>query len=312
MRCRRLFRCYGGRYIPRLRNFRDRTSIVPGLIIVRSGYGLLGKNAFSIVVGRAMAFRADSFSVPSNPEARPATVSSEKLCDSQREALCAIALIVSLFLCSTVQAADSSEFWPEGNVFVNLGPRTRFFGDTAWANGKESDRTSLDAAGYLDISLKPRRKDRQTDDWQRDRLLWMRIGYDRIFNITSDAGAKVEENRGIISYYAKVLLPSGFVAESRARADLRWIGGDYSTRFRFREEITRELTVHGHTLVPFFNVEWFYDTRYDGWARILYQLGPEVTVNPRFRYEIYLAHQVDHLPSHSTLDALGLNLKWYF
>jgi hypothetical protein len=151
-----------------------------------------------------------------NDHCRPATVSSEKLGDSQRGALCAIALIVSLFLCSAVQAADSSEFWPEANVFVNLGPQTRFFGDAAWANGKESDRTSLDVAGYLDSSLKPRRKDRQTDDWQRDRLLWMRIGYDRIFNITSDAGAKVEENRGIISSYAKVLLPSGFVTEARA------------------------------------------------------------------------------------------------
>jgi hypothetical protein len=226
--------------------------------------------------------------------------------------LVAMALSASLFLSVTAQAADSSELWPEGNLFVNLGPRTRFFGDAAWANGKESDRTSLDLAGYLDISLKPIRKDRQTDDWQRDRYLWMRIGYDRIFNNTSDTGTEVVENRGIVSYYGKVLLPAGVVAETRARADLRWIGGDYSTRFRLREEITREFTVHGHSMVPFFNVEWFYDTRYDGWARILYQLGSEVTVNPRFRYEIYLAHQVDRLPSHSTLDALGLNLKWYY
>ena len=64
-----------------------------------------------------------------------------------------------------------------------------------------------------------------------------------------------------------------------------------------------------HAVVPYFNVEWFYDTRYDGWARTLYQLGPEVTVNKHFRYEIYLAHQSDHLPKHSELDALGNELQ---
>ena len=107
-------------------------------------------------------------------------------------------------------------------------------------------------------------------------------------------------------------LPAEFVLEARVRADLRWIGDDYSNRYRFRIEVTREFTVRDHTVVPYFNVEWFYDTRYDGWARTLYQLGPEVTVNKHFRYEIYLAHQRDHLPTSSDLNALGLNLKWYY
>ena len=102
------------------------------------------------------------------------------------------------------------------------------------------------------------------------------------------------------------------MTEARARADLRWIGDDYSTRYRFRVEINREFTVHDYTIVPYFNVEWFYDTRHDGWARTLYQLGPEVTINKHFRFEIYLAHQSDRLPQKSDLDALGLNLKWYY
>ena len=59
-------------------------------------------------------------------------------------------------------------------------------------------------------------------------------------------------------------------------------------------------------------VEWFQDTRYDGWARTLYQVGPEVTVNEHFRYEIHLARQVDRLPEAETLDAVGFVAKWYF
>ena len=65
-------------------------------------------------------------------------------------------------------------------------------------------------------------------------------------------------------------------------------------------------------MVPYFNVEWFYDTRYSGWARTLYQVGPEVTVSKRFRFEVYLARQETHLPSASVLSALGVVAKWYY
>jgi hypothetical protein len=167
-------------------------------------------------------------------------------------------------------------------------------------------------AVYLDVSIKPIRKKLQTEDWQRNRYFWARVGYDRIFKSADGAAAEVAENRGIVAFYSKAMLPAELVLEARVRADLRWIGGDYSDRYRGRLEVTREFNVGGHAIVPYFNVEWFYDTRYDGWARTLYQLGPEVTVNEHFRYEIYLARQSDHLPKHSVLDALGLNFKWYY
>ena len=56
----------------------------------------------------------------------------------------------------------------------------------------------------------------------------------------------------------------------------------------------------------------FYDTGQSGINRTLYQLGTEVTVDKRFRYEIYLAWQADRLPVPESLLALGLVAKWYF
>jgi hypothetical protein len=229
-------------------------------------------------------------------------------------ALLCVALVLSawLALAGAAHAADSSEFWPEANLFVTLSPKTRLFFDVPYTNGKESPNAALDLAAYLDVSLKPIRQKLRTEDWQRSRYLWARIGYDRIFNSTDDSGAEVVENRGIVSVYAKALLPDEVVMEARVRADLRWIGDDYSTRYRFRIEFNRQFTVRDYGVLPYFNVEWFYDTRYDGWARTLYQLGPEITVGPHFRYEIYLARQVDRLPKRSDLNALGLNFKWYY
>jgi hypothetical protein len=54
-----------------------------------------------------------------------------------------------------------------------------------------------------------------------------------------------------------------------------------------------------------------YDTRYEGWTRALYQAGSEVTVNKRFRFELFVALEVDRLPSRSTLGAAGVVAKWY-
>ena len=222
----------------------------------------------------------------------------------------------ALFACQVLggaaHAADSSELWPELSAFIALRPDTRLYLDASYARGKESAAGTLDLSAFVDISIKPiLREQLQTEDWQRSRFFWTRLGYTRVVKAT-DSSPYVAEDRGIVSLYGKAPLPSEVWLEARARADLRWIGDDYSTRYRFRLEATREFAVLEHTVVPYANVEWFYDTRYDSWARTLYQAGTEITVNKHFRYEIYLARQNDRRPSEETLDALGLVAKWYF
>jgi hypothetical protein len=107
-------------------------------------------------------------------------------------------------------------------------------------------------------------------------------------------------------------LPAAAWLETRTRADLRWIGGEYSNRYRFRLDLSREFSVRDRAVVPYCNFEWFYDTRYDDWARTLATLGAEVTMNERFRYEVYVARQADRVPDEKDLDALGVVLKWYY
>jgi hypothetical protein len=156
------------------------------------------------------------------------------------------------------------------------------------------------------------RKDLLTQDWQRNKYLWARVGYDRIFEATDVTGAEVVENRGVIALYGRIPLPASTWLETRTRADFRWIGDDYSNRYRFRLDLSREFTVLDHAVVPYGNVEWFYDTRYDDWSRTLATLGAEVTMSDRFRYEVYVARQADRLPDEKDLNALGVVLKWYF
>ncbi len=87
---------------------------------------------------------------------------------------------------------------------------------------------------------------------------------------------------------------------------------EYSTRYRARLEATREFSVLDHTVVPYINYEWFFDTRYDAWTRTLAQAGAEVTFGKHFRFEAYLASQKDEQPHDESLIALGLLAKWYY
>jgi len=224
----------------------------------------------------------------------------------------ALAAVAVAALASPARAADASELWPELSAFVKLDDTKRLYLDASYAKGMESDQRSLDLGAFLDVSLMPvLREELRREDWQRNRYLWTRVGYTRIFK-ASNGPAEVAEDRGVLALYSRAPLPEDTTVEGRVRADLRWLGGDYSTRYRFRAEVNREFTVAGHTVVPYANVEWFYDTRYHGWSRTLVQAGPEITVNKSFRYEVYLAWQSDRLPKHETLGALGVVAKWYY
>jgi Protein of unknown function (DUF2490) len=220
-------------------------------------------------------------------------------------------LCAGLLVAPQASAADATEFWPELSAFVELNPTTRLYLDASYVRGE--DFRSLDLSGFVDISIKPiLRPDLWTDDWQRKRYLWARLGYTRVLKAVDGGSTQVTEDRAVVSGYWRAELPAEVWLESRARADLRWMRGDYSTRYRLRLEVNREFTVLEHAVLPYFNAEAFYDTRYDGWARALYQGGAEVTVDKHFRYEIFLASQIDRLPARVNVGALGVVAKWYY
>ena len=60
--------------------------------------------------------------------------------------------------------------------------------------------------------------------------------------------------------------------------------------------MNRDFNVLDRVVTPYFQAEYFYDTRYDGWAREFYQVGAEIGITRHFRVEPSLTRQVDRLP----------------
>lgn len=153
-------------------------------------------------------------------------------------------------LAPAAHAGSSSEFWPEASLFVRLDDRTRLYLDSSFADSRESNTGSLGVSASVDVSIEPiARAELRTQDWQRSRYLWARLGYTRVFKVERGTRA-VSEDRGVVALYARAPLPAEVWVEARARADLRWIGDAYSTRYRIRLEASREFEWLGRTLVP--------------------------------------------------------------
>lgn len=223
-----------------------------------------------------------------------------------------------LLPCARAQAQDPWEIWPEANLYKSLGQTTRLYFVASYAQGKESATTTLDLAGYFDLTFRPLVRHavrsnnwKEQQDWRQNRYLWVRVGYDHIFK--EEDGQKTEpEDRGIVAIHGRFYLPAGFLLEARTRADLRWIGGDYSTRYRLRGELNRDFAVFEHVANLFLQAEGFYDMRYEGWSVALYQLGTEVTLGRHFRIEPSIARRVEMLPEESRLWAVAFVARWFY
>jgi len=209
-------------------------------------------------------------------------------------------------------APRAREAVPEFNAYVKLSDRTRIFLLADIARVTPEGATNGELGAHVDYTLMPVLRTALRDaDWERNRYLWVRLGYRRIDGIDGRDTATTE-NRVLIEGTARFELPQEIWLAHRLRMDLRDLNGTSSKRYRYRIGAEREFSsAAGTVFVPYAQAEWFYDTRFDAWNRQRYQLGVEVELNKQWRIEPYVAYDKDKYPRDEGLTRLGLVLKLY-
>jgi hypothetical protein len=215
-------------------------------------------------------------------------------------------------------SADENQFWPEADGFFRLDERTRIFLLASATRAQDADQKGGHAryedgtlGVHIDYSLRPLlRTALQARDWEQERFLWMRVGYNYVGNYHAN-GDPYHEDRGVLELSARQPAAWGMTLTGRLRWDARDIDGAYSSRYRVRAGFERPFVVQGRNLVPYAHAEVGYDTRFDTWNRQRYQAGIEVALNDSWRVEPYLARQDDSVGFPRHVNALGLILKYY-
>ncbi len=236
-----------------------------------------------------------------------------------RRVLRFIAAVVLLLATSRPSFADTrNEFWPELDAYVKLNRRVRLFLMAAFTRAEEPEETSgggiyrdAQLGAHLDLSLKPifRRQLRESE-WEQQRYLWLRIGY-RYGTSIGSVASPYREHRGITELTARWPLPRDFSVANRVRIDFRSVDDRYSTRFRDRVALEREMVVRGVHVVPSISAEVYYDTRFGTVNRQRYRTGVELTLSEHWRIEPAFIRQEDQRSDPAHVNGFGLILKYY-
>jgi hypothetical protein len=233
-----------------------------------------------------------------------------------------IGLVVFISLCSincSVAQNATLEFWPETDIWYSLSPSWRLSAFVPITKYNESGNRDLNV--YLQADYKWGRTkysvfERMMDENRVGQIKsWMvRGGFMEGWSLGENAGEYTEDMLFMEFHKRIPLKRSGMLISSRIRNDFRWVGQDpaFSYRFRFRFMVEREFTAGRTSIVPYWNVEPYWDSRYTTFNRVRLILGTTLAVGRRFAYETNITYQHDPHYDSTNMYALNLILHVFF
>jgi hypothetical protein len=233
--------------------------------------------------------------------------------------LICLALMVWLGATGAAVADETSyEFWPEIDLWWRLSPAWRLSMFLPLSRNIETDYREgslILQADYAWGKASQLFKTRLMDENRAGEMnTWMvRGGYLRGRSL-DDHGEAYHEDTMFWELHARVPLEGRVLLSHRLRTDLRWLGDDYefSTRLRYRLMVEKEFEVGRTSIVPYVNVEPYYDSRYGIVNRVRLIGGTSVAWSPRFALEGNITYQNDSRSSVTNLYALNVILHLYF
>jgi hypothetical protein len=224
-------------------------------------------------------------------------------------ALVMLASSVLIFCVGT--SAQTFQFWPEVDTYVKVNDKVRFY-FVASQTRENGTGTDGEIGPNIDFFLNPLFRLKRITVFQLDqsksRPLMFRLGY-RYLPSTTDAS----EHRIVMEATPRYPLIRGALVTDRNRADLRFIEGKFSWRYRNRLTVERTFTSGRVHFTPYARAEAYYDSNYNKFSRVAVDVGTIFPVGEHVELEGYYEHQNDTGKSpNRQVNALGAVLTLYF
>jgi len=202
----------------------------------------------------------------------------------------------------------SYEIWPETDVWYKITPDIRLSSLAALTRYLESDTRDFNLTFQADYSFGYSKRfffTKMADQNRAQALkVWMlRGGYMAGWSLY-DHAENYTEDMLFVELHRRILLKWLILFSQRVRFDNRWVGQDptFSYRFRYRAMLEREFLKGKTSIIPYINVEPFWDSRYDLFNRVRVIGGTTVSLKTRFAFEGNITYQHDSkLTSPNTL-----------
>jgi hypothetical protein len=230
-----------------------------------------------------------------------------------------LALMIWLGAAAAAAGETSWEFWPETDIWLRLSPAWRLSSYVSLSKNVETKYREGNVLLQADYGWGKRTllyKTRFLDEGRaqtRMNALMVRGGYVSGRSL-DDRGEAYTENTMLLELHARTPLKHGILLSNRLRTDLRWLGdpSEFSYRLRYRVMMEKEIAIGDGSIVPFVNVEPYYDSRYETVNRVRLIGGASLELSKRFALEGNMTYQHDSRSSVTNLYALNVILHVYF
>ncbi len=182
----------------------------------------------------------------------------------------------------------------------------------------ESDSRDLNVYSHVAFAWEKTRYTiyRRLRDQEREQIMkaWMvRGGFMKGWSIGANAGDYTED-MFFAEVHRRIPLDGNILLSHRFRTDTRWLGedNDFSYRFRYRLMLEKEYKLGKSSIVPYVNVEPYWDSRYLKVVKTRVIGGATLSRGSRFAFEGNLTYQYDETYATENLYALNVILHFFF
>jgi hypothetical protein len=228
----------------------------------------------------------------------------------------ALIFLGSVHICTAQNSA--LEFWPETDIWYRINPSWRFSAFIPITKYNESKNRDLNIYMHVDYAWGNTKRvfvRRMVDENKAQQMKgWMVRGfYMKGWSLGENSGTYAEDML-FAEIHKRIPLKGDILLSHRIRTDLRWLGEDsnFSYRFRYRMMIEKEYKAGRSSVVPYVNVEPYWDSRYSTVNRVRAIGGATFSWGPRLAYEANLTYQYDEHYDATNLYALNIILHVFF
>ena len=222
-----------------------------------------------------------------------------------------------IFLCfGTITICNgqnaSFELWPETDIWYRLNSSWRLSTFIPITKYNENDSRDLNIYlhvdyGWGDGKYAIFRRLMDQEKGQKMNVWMVRAGVMKGWSIGKYAGDYAED-MVFAEVHKRFPLPRNILLSHRFRTDTRWLGEDniFSYRLRYRVMVEKEFKSGKSSIVPYINIEPYWDSRYDKIVKTRFIGGATTTWRDRYAIEGNLTYQYDETYTTENLYALNV------
>ena len=233
---------------------------------------------------------------------------------SLRKSLSQFLLAAFLVLCSCASAlaqTSTTDFLPEIDSYVQLHSDVRLEFQ-AKQTREGGDPTQAELGPSVSFYLKPLLKLKDFAkfdlDLSKSRPLVLSIGYRYLASPDAPAINRMEP---VVIFH--VPLKGRVLISDRNRADLDWLKGKFTWRYRNKVTAERRITIRGYHPAPYASAEVFYVSKYAKWSTTALYAGCIFPAGKHVEFNTYFEHENNTGKSpNQQVNSAGLILSLYF